>query len=331
LGGTVLNAAVTVEGMKPVFAKTSVISDLIIRFICEDGCLSKDFSSIDSLLSCSNPKDPFALHKAVIIACGVVQNGKGSLQDQLRRIGGGLELHTRVSVPKGSGLGASSVLAGACVKAVAQLLGMPADENTLCYLALCVEQLMSTGGGWQDQIGGLVPGIKLIQTQPGLQQSFTIQKLILPDTVLAELRERFVLVYTGQRRLARNILRDVVGKMLTREPRIMEIMQEIQRLAILMVYELQKGRITEFAKLLDDHWKLSVELDGGTTNTCIDYIFSCCEEFIDGRFIAGAGGGGFLMMILKKGKTRAELEERLNEMFQDSGVAIWNCDFVTEG
>lgn len=330
-GGTVLNAAITVRGRKPVQAKTRGLADLIVRFICEDGGISSEFTSLEPLLACSNPKDPFALHKAVLLACGVLQEGKGGLQDQLSHIGGGIELRTRVSVPKGSGLGASSVLAGACVKAVARLLGMPSDEDTLCYLALCVEQLMSTGGGWQDQVGGLVPGIKLIQTKPGLQQTFSIQKIILADTVLAELRERFVLVYTGQRRLARNILRDVVGKMLTREPRIMEVMQEIQRLAVLMAYELQRGRITEFAKLLDEHWKLSVELDGGTTNTCIDYIFSCCEEFIDGRFIAGAGGGGFLMMILKKGKTRAELEARLEEMFQDSGVAIWDCDFAMEG
>lgn len=330
-GGTVLNASITIKGRKPVQAKTQILPNYIVRFICEDGDYSNEFTSLEPLLACSNPKDPFALHKAVLLVCGVLQEGKGNLQDQLSHIGGGLELRTRVSVPKGSGLGTSSVLAGACVKAVSMLLDMPSDENTLCYLVLCVEQLMSTGGGWQDQVGGLVPGIKLIQTQPGLQQTFTIHKLILSEAVLAELRERFVLVYSGQQRLARNILRDVVGKMLTREPRIMEVMQEIQRLAILMVYELQRGRITEFAKLLNIHWRLSVELDAGTTNTCIDYIFSCCEEFIDGKFIAGAGGGGFMMMILKKGRTREELNARLEEMFQDSGVAIWDYDFVMEG
>ena len=69
----------------------------------------------------------------------------------------------------------------------------------------------------------------------------------------------------------------------------MAILQEIQHLAILMAYELEKGRITEFAKLLNRHWDLSVELDGGTINTCIEYIFSSCEDYIDGKFIGGAG------------------------------------------
>jgi fucokinase len=111
----------------------------------------------------------------------------------------------------------------------------------------------------------------------------------------------------------------------------MQVMQSIQRLAILMAYELEKGNVTEFARLLNEHWELSVKLDGGTTNTCIEYIFSCCEDLIDGKFVAGAGGGGFLMMVLKQGRTKEELNCRLESMFQDSGVAIWDCDFAMEG
>jgi fucokinase len=95
-----------------------------------------------------------------------------------------------------------------------------------------------------------------------------------------------------------------------------------------MAFELERGNITEFAHLLSKHWNLSVALDPGTTNTCIEYIFTCCDDLIDGRFIAGAGGGGFLMMVLKRGKTKQMLAERLDEMFQESGVAIWECEIL---
>lgn len=49
---------------------------------------------------------------------------------------------------------------------------------------------------------------------------------------------------------------------------------------------------------------------------------------IDARFISGAGGGGFLMVLLKKGVTKEQLRERLLEIFQDSGVDVWESRFV---
>jgi fucokinase len=330
-GGTVLNAAITIQGKRPVHAKASILADPVVRFVCKDSSLSKEFTSLQPLLTCNNPNDPFALHKAVFSACGIIRKDQRNLCEQLAEHGGGIELETQVSVPKGSGLGASSILAGACVKAITKLLGADLANEELSSLTLCVEQLMSTGGGWQDQVGGLVPGIKVIQTKPGVDQTFSIRHLQLSHEALRELRERFVLVYTGQRRLARNILREVVGKVLTRDHDTMKVMQEIQKLAILMAYELERGNVTEFAYLLNKHWELSVKLDRGTTNTCIEYIFSCCEDLIDGKFVAGAGGGGFLMMVLKQGRTKEELNYRLESMFQDSGVAIWDCDFAMEG
>ena len=53
-----------------------------------------------------------------------------------------------------------------------------------------------------------------------------------------------------------------------------------------------------------------------------------CEDLIDGKFISGAGGGGFLQVILKKGVTKADLRERLYAIFQDSGVDVWECELL---
>ena len=71
---------------------------------------------------------------------------------------------------------------------------------------------MSTGGGWQDQMGGLINGIKLLSSKDGIIQNVESEKLSLDDATLKELSNRFCLIYTGQRRLARNILRKVMGK-----------------------------------------------------------------------------------------------------------------------
>ena len=41
-------------------------------------------------------------------------------------------------------------------------------------------------------------------------------------------------------------------------------------------------------------------------------------------------GGGFLQVILKKGVTRQQVEERLNEVFMDSLVGVADCRLVWE-
>jgi len=54
-----------------------------------------------------------------------------------------------------------------------------------------------------------------------------------------------------------------------------------------------------------------------------------CENLICGRFIAGAGGGGFLQVILKKGITKEELHRQLYDVFQDSGIDVWDCEILS--
>ena len=73
---------------------------------------------------------------------------------------------------------------------------------------------------------------------------------------------------------------------------------------------------------MNQHWELSKQLDAGSTNTCIEQIFMACDDLIEGRFICGAGGGGFLMVMLKKGVSKDELSQRLTAIFQNSGVSV---------
>ena len=195
-------------------------------------------------------------------------------------------------------------------------------------VVLSMEQLMSTGGGWQDQVGGLTRGIKMITTVAGLDQKIQVTPVSLKPEVLEELQERFALIYTGQRRLARNLLREVVGGYIGNRPESLDALHKMKRVAALMQFELEQGNIDGFAGLLNLHWELSIQLDQGSTNTCIEQIFLACEDLIDGKFISGAGGGGFLQVILKKGITKEDLRERLYSIFQDSGVDVWECELI---
>lgn len=343
-GGTVLNAALKLNGIYPIQICVERLSELHVEFASTDIGASGHADTVEEIQDCHNPYDPFALHKAALIACGIVpldgercvRSGSGesddaqeSLQEICSRLGGGIRLSTKVvGIPQGSGLGTSSILSGACVKGLFRFLGREATDDEIYAIVLAMEQIMSTGGGWQDQVGGLTPGIKFITTKPGIHQQIHVEQVKIPEETAKELQERFALIYTGQRRLARNLLRDVVGGYLGGRPESIDALERMQEVAVLMRFELERGNLDAFAGLLNRHWELSTQLDSGSTNTCIEQIFLSCEDLIDARFIAGAGGGGFLQVLLKRGCTKEMLRERLHEIFQESGVDVWDTEFV---
>ena len=329
-GGTVLNAAVLLDGNYPIEAIARRIEGNRIILASADSGAEQEFTDIKQLQDSSNPYDPFALHKAALIACGLIPYSENrSIEEITNQLGSGLYLSTRViNIPRGSGLGTSSILAGACVKALYEITGRKLEEDELYNRVLCMEQIMSTGGGWQDQVGGLAPGIKMVTSHAAVRQQITCTPCVINEKTMKELDERFCLIYSGQRRLARNLLRDVVGRYVGGNSDAVEVLYEIQRSAVLMRFELEKGDVDAFARLLNEHWELSKRLDSGCTNVCIDMIFKAVEDLIDAKMICGAGGGGFLQVVLKKGITAKQLQERLHDVFQDSGVSVWQCQFV---
>lgn len=330
-GGTVLNAAILLNEEKPVEVTLERIDELKVVFDSRDMDVHGEFDTIEPLQMTGDPFDSFALQKACLLACGIIPKEGHELSEVLQRLGGGFILHSEVTnVPKGSGLGTSSILSAACVKAVFEFMGIEHTEDDIYSHVLAMEQIMSTGGGWQDQVGGITPGIKYITSLPGIEQQIKVSHVEIPEAAKKELDERFVLIYTGQRRLARNLLRDVVGRYVGNEPDSIYALEEIQRTAALMRFELERGNVDGFAKLLDYHWELSKKVDAGSSNTLIDQIFSSIDEMIDGKLVCGAGGGGFLQVVLKKGITKDAVQKRLKAVFQDSLVAVWDCKLLWE-
>ncbi len=258
-GGVVLNAPILLKGEKPIEVEIKKIPEYRIEFASLDFYAYGKAETVEEIQDCHNPYDSFALHKAALIACGVIPlDGHAELREILERMGGGFYLSTKVcNVPKGSGLGTSSILSGACVKAIGEFLGQSWSDSQVYELVLNMEQIMSTGGGWQDQVGGLTPGVKYITSRPGIRQKLHVTYLELDQDTKKELQERFVLVYTGQRRLARNLLREVVGNYIGGRRESIEALKEMKRLAVLMRFELEQGNIDAFAKLLNEHWEVS--------------------------------------------------------------------------
>lgn len=130
-GGVVLNAAMKLRGIYPVQITVKRLDELHVEFESKDIGVYTTVDSAAEIQDCHNPYDSFALHKAALIACGIIPvKEEADLQEILKRMGGGIYLSTQVyGVPKGSGLGTSSILSGACVKGIFEFLG---QERTDC-------------------------------------------------------------------------------------------------------------------------------------------------------------------------------------------------------
>ena len=328
-GGKVLNAAITLNKLKPVIVILEKIPEKKIVIISEDLNAKAEFTTIEKLQQTGNPYDPFAIPKACLIACGILPQKGGSLCEILTRLGSGFIINSRVrNVPKGSGLGTSSILAGAMAKATLEFVGCKPTEQDLHGIVLVMEQLMSTGGGWQDQAGGLCPGVKLVTSKPSFNQKLEVKHLNLSQKTKEELNKRFCIIYSGETRLASNILTIVEGRYLGYVEESIKAHLRIQDLALDMCSALEKGNINYFANLLNVHWEYSKMICTGATNKLIEKIFYFVEDLICGRMICGAGGGGFLQVVLRENVTKEMLHERLKETFPETEIDVWDCEII---
>jgi fucokinase len=332
-GGTVLNAAIALRDVHPIVAEAERLTEPLL--VLESGDIEAAIApqQAGEVLSYANPADPFALLKAAAVLCGLVPQDAGpdvSLAELLVDTGG-VRVCTQTSIPRGSGLGTSSILAGAVLACLGRLLGCAPTEAQLFDQVLCLEQMMTTGGGWQDQVGGLTGGIKLVTSEPGLPQRVNIVPVALSARTASELCERLLLVYTGQQRLAKNLLQAVMGRWMARDPEMVWIQGEIARLALAMQEALISGDLDVFGALLSEHWALNKRMDAGCTNEFIDGLFADMGPYISGGKLAGAGGGGFAIVVARDRDAAQALENRLQERYGSAGVAIWPCSIPEAG
>ena len=300
-GGAVVNLAVDLDGRPPIRVAARPLRERVVRLVSEDRGASLEASRLPALASYRQPSDPLAILKAGLFCSGLLIEGdRVPLRRQLERLGGGIELRTRCDVPQGSGLGVSSILGGAVLAALHTLCGRGIDIAELAEEVLHLEQMLTTGGGWQDQVGGLVGGTKLTTSEPELPQRLSIERLGLSRRARVALRERLVLYYTGRTRLARNILQRVMGRYISRDPQVLRSLDEAKALAGRVAAALKAGDLDDVGRLMAGQWECNKALDPGSTNPDLDAMFDALGPHVAGAKLTGAGGGGFLVAMRRQ-------------------------------
>jgi galactokinase/mevalonate kinase-like predicted kinase len=314
-GGTVLNVAVDLNGQPPIQVFCRPIDDPVILMHSIDTGLSVTIETFADLEVYSTASSTFALPKAALSLIGLspAVSGSRSLSEEMRRIGCGLEITLLCAVPKGSGLGSSAILAGTILSALHRFFGVVHEPDLLFREVLQMEQMLTTGGGWQDQIGGLVGGVKYIETQPGLKPRPLIYQL---DPYLFEDPQAsacFTLFYTGMTSLAKKILQEVVDRVNGMEPAYLFTMRGLKALAQEAREATSLRSIPWLADVLNRSWRSNRHIHPSTTNDDIEAMLADHDGLYIGMKLLGAGGGGYALFISESPSQASGLRQRLKE------------------
>lgn len=316
-GGTVLNAAILLNGQQPIQVVAKLVDEPTVTVHSIDLGLSRRFTRTSDLLDCRDPRDWSALAKAALVQSGVVPSDpRIPLSRHLGRLGGGVALSLFSAVPKGSGLGTSSILGAATLACLDRLAGRTTNPTGLVAATSVLEQRMSTRGGWQDQVGGIYPGVKIGRTGPGLAQDVSVEPIVLPARAAAELEARTILYFTGIRRMARDILQKVVERYLARDGdgdrNVLKTVAVLKEGAERMRLGLASGDLDSFTRELSAYWDLKCRLDPKSRTPEIDRMVAPIRRYLSAWELPGAGGGGFLFMVARDEEAAATVRRVLS-------------------
>jgi galactokinase/mevalonate kinase-like predicted kinase len=317
-GGKVLNLAVDLNGQPPiqVFGKLTNQPELVMRSI--DLGVEERVRTYEELDTFAHPDRPFALAKAAFALAGFLprfhsDGGFETLEQQLKDFGGGIEISLLSAVPKGSGLGTSSILAATVLAALGDLCGLDWDRHVIFTRTLALEQMLTTGGGWQDQAGAIFRGLKLIETSAGLAQKPVLRWL--PNNLFDRdyANRSILLYYTGLTRLAKNILEEIVRGIFLNSPGHLEILAEIGANADFAASAIQKCDYEILLEAIRNSWSLNQKLDVGTNPPAVQEILDRAGDHLGAAKLLGAGGGGYLLMFAKDEDAAARIKRALTD------------------
>jgi galactokinase/mevalonate kinase-like predicted kinase len=323
-GGNVINFAIELNGQPPLqaYIKPSKEYHIVLRSI--DLGAIEVVETTEQLTDFMHVGSPFSIPKAALVLAGfgpvtdhaqssrAVANSKNcTLRSTLERFGCGIEITLLSAIPAGSGLGTSSILAATVLGALNDFCGLGWDKNEIGHHTLMLEQMLTTGGGWQDQFGGVLGGVKLLQTGRGFDQSPQVRWLPNDLWMQPEYKACHLLYYTGITRTAKQILAEIVRRMFLNHSEELRLLREMKEHTMAMYEAIQRNDFLQTGLLMRKTWLQNQMLDNGTNPPAVAALTDLIDDLCLGYKLPGAGGGGYLYMIAKDPEAAARIKQIL--------------------
>jgi D-glycero-alpha-D-manno-heptose-7-phosphate kinase len=308
-GGAVLNATINLYAYCTLkFKKNNKI-----KFIASDLQQSFECETTNFI----EPKGEMVLHKAIYNH--IVKNFNNN--EPINH-----ELTTYCEVPAGSGLGSSSTLVVAIIKAYAELLNLSLGDYDIANLAYEIERInLGMKGGKQDQFASSFGGFNFMEFYE--KNKTIINPLRIRKWIISEFEQSLILFNTGKSRISSNIINDQDKKITEKSEKTISSMLEIKQEAINIKEHLLKGDFDKIAESIQKGWIAKKNSSQSITNNDLDKLY---ERVINSGALAGkisgAGGGGFFMFLVKPEKRM----DVLRALEKENGK-VYPCHFIEDG
>lgn len=334
-GGSVVNLAIELNGQPPLQAYVRPCKEWHIVLRSIDLGAVEEVHSYEELADFKHVGSPFSIPKAALALAGFLpqfsDEAYSSLEQQLQSFGCGVELTLLSAIPAGSGLGTSSVLASTVLGALNDFCGLAWDKNEIGRRTLVLEQLLTTGGGWQDQYGGILQGVKLLETQRGFNQSPVVKWLPSDLFTQPEYQACHLLYYTGMTRTAKSILAEIVRRMFLNHNAEIRLLREMKQQALTMYDAIQRAQFERMGHLVRKTWQQNRAIDSGSDPASVHAITALVDDLCLGYKLAGAGGGGYLYLVAKSPEAAARIKQVLNANRPNQNARFVDMSLSTQG
>ena len=242
----------------------------------------------------------------------------------------GFAITTYNDAPVGSGLGTSSTMVVCILKCFAEWMGIPLGDYELARLAYEIERKdLLLAGGKQDQYAAAFGGFNFMEFLPS--DMVIVNPLRVKDWIVNELEGSMLLYFTGRSRSSDAIIKEQQKATRSGSVVAVEAMHRIKQSAIDMKLALLSGNMEAFSRILGAAWEDKKKMADAITNPMIQEAFdtALAAGAISGK-VSGAGGGGFIMLMVPPEK-RVAVTEALSKLpgrvvpfqFTNKGAVSW--------
>jgi D-glycero-alpha-D-manno-heptose-7-phosphate kinase len=240
------------------------------------------------------------------------------------------KMTTYSDAPAGSGLGSSSTMVVAIIKAFVEWLNLPLGEYDIAALAYKIEREdIGFAGGRQDQYAATFGGFNFMEFYE--KERVIVNPLRLKRWIRNELEASLILYYTGVSRESANIIKEQIEHTKQKDNKSIENMHELKNQAVLMKEALLKGDFREFSRCLKKGWLAKRNVAASISNSFLDEIYQySLDNGAESAKISGAGGGGFMMIYCdpcRKTSLIRALKKKdglvLTPSFTETGTQAW--------
>jgi D-glycero-alpha-D-manno-heptose-7-phosphate kinase len=227
-----------------------------------------------------------------------------------------IEIASVADLPAGTGLGSSSCYLVGLLTALRAYLLRPIPLQELAEEACAIElEVLKKPIGKQDQYMAAFGGMTEMEISRTGQVS--VRPVILPPHAVSDFIANTHLYYTNVQRNTTDILAEqsrVVRE--TSNSAVENSLLEIKDIGYQIAEAMRAGDFDRFGELTHAHWMAKRRLSDGVTTSKVEELYDYLrrEYNVLGGKVAGAGGGGFLMLYCSKGG------KRLTEFMESQGL-----------